>query len=174
MPLGLATRLPPGVGAWLAGAAHARMRGVNGERRPSGVPGQRPPFGSHRSHPGDGSVRRPDGVPAPVVVLAWVHIVLGAAGLAIGGLFCLQLWLVPDWLADFALAFAVPIVLILSTVWFVPGLVGGIGLLRGKSWAHILIFLLSILMVFIFPLGTVLGGFGFVALVADKSPSGTK
>lgn len=151
------------------------MRGVNGERQPSGIPGQLPPFGSHRSHPEDDSVRRsPNGVSTPIVVLAWVHIVLGAAGLLVGALFCLQLWLVPDWLADFALAFAMPIVLILSTVWFVPGLVGGIGLLRGRRWARIVIFLLSILMVFVVPIGTLLGGFSFVVLGADKSPSNSR
>lgn len=131
---------------------------------------QFPPFGSHRNHPEGGPHLPPDGIPVPVAVLAWLYIGLGATGLIVGGLFLLQLWLIPVWLADFALAFAVPIFLFLATVLFVPSLVGGIGLLRGRSWARIVIFLLSLAVIFFFPIGTILGGFGLVALRTAPAP----
>jgi hypothetical protein len=46
----------------------------------------------------------------------------------------------------------------------VPALAGGIGLLRGRTWARVIILLLSLVMLFFFPIGTILGGFGIMAL----------
>ncbi len=54
-------------------------------------------------------------------------------------------------------------------VLFAPALAGGIGLLRGKSWARLVIFLLSLVLIFFFPIGTILGGFGFVAMRANQN-----
>lgn len=96
-------------------------------------------------------------LPVPIAVLAWLYIGLAMAGLIAGGSFCLQVWQTSGWLGDTLLAFAIPIFTFLSMVVFLPALVGGIGLLRGKTWARIVIFLLSIVMIFVFPIGTILG-----------------
>lgn len=132
---------------------------------------QFPPFGPHRNHREASPRVPPDGIAGPIAVLAWLHIGLGLMGLIVGCLFCLELWLIPGWLADFALAFALPIFICLTTVLFLPAMVGGIGLLRGKAWARIIIFLLSLALIFLFPLGTILGGFGLVALRTDPAPT---
>lgn len=45
-----------------------------------------------------------------------------------------------------------------------PSIIGGIGLLRGKNWARILIIVVSFLNLSAFPLGTALGLYGLWAL----------
>lgn len=114
-----------------------------------------------------------EALPVPVTVLAWLYIGLAMAGLIAGGCFCLQLWLIPGWFGDTFLAFAIPIFIFLSMILFLPALVGGIGLLRRKTWARIIIFLLSLVTIFLFPIGTILGAFGILALRADHTlPAG--
>lgn len=102
-------------------------------------------------------------------VLGWLHIVLATAGLVVGGWFCLSIWLIPGRLSAFVLAFAIPIFLACAILLFVPQLIGGIGLVRGHRWARIVILLLSALLLLVFPIGTLLGGFGFWALLGDRA-----
>ncbi len=109
--------------------------------------------------------------PPAIAVLAWLHVALGATGLIAGGWLCLRLQLASDRLGDFVLTFAIPVFIVLSAALFIPALAGGLGLLRGKRWARIVILLLSIMLFFFFPIGTILGGFGIMALRADHSPS---
>jgi hypothetical protein len=57
----------------------------------------------------------------------------------------------------------------MSAVYFIPGLLGGLGLLRGRHWARVLIIVLSVLGIFAFPIGTLLGGFGLWVLLGPDS-----
>lgn len=118
---------------------------------------------------GDGQLKTAGAQPVSITVLAWLYIGLALAGLITVGCFCLQVWLIPGWLGDTFLAFALPAFIFLSMILFLPALAGGIGLLRGKTWARIIVLLLSILMLFIFPIGTVLGGYGILALRAEQA-----
>lgn len=51
----------------------------------------------------------------------------------------------------------------------VPGIVGGIGLLKRRSWARILVMILGAMHIFNIPLGTLLGGYTFWVLVQDDT-----
>ena len=50
----------------------------------------------------------------------------------------------------------------------IPGLIGGIGLIKRKNWARILILVLSILNLFNFPFGTALGIYSLWAMVQPE------
>lgn len=51
----------------------------------------------------------------------------------------------------------------------VPGIIGGIGLLKYKNWARYLVLLLAVLDLFMFPLGTAYGIYTFWALVQEET-----
>jgi len=52
-----------------------------------------------------------------------------------------------------------------------PGIVGGIGLLKGKNWARVLVIFLAVLDLIDFPLGTAIGGYSlWVLLNNDSAP----
>jgi hypothetical protein len=51
----------------------------------------------------------------------------------------------------------------------VPGIVGGIGVLRRQSWARYMVLVLSILELFSIPIGTAIGVYSIWSLVQDKT-----
>ena len=51
----------------------------------------------------------------------------------------------------------------------IPGIIGGIGLLKYKNWARYLVLLLAVLDLFMFPLGTAFAIYTFWALVQDET-----
>lgn len=51
----------------------------------------------------------------------------------------------------------------------VPGIVGGIGVLRHQSWARYLILVLSVVELFSIPIGTTVGVYSIWALAQDQS-----
>ncbi len=112
-------------------------------------------------------------ISVPVKILALFHIALALAGLVAGAILCVSFWLVPGRFSNTILAFAIPIFLFFAIFLLLPGLAGGIALLLGKAWGRIVIFLLSGLMLFIVPVGTLVGGFGIWALLGDRAPAGT-
>ncbi|KOH46630.1 hypothetical protein [Sunxiuqinia dokdonensis] len=60
---------------------------------------------------------------------------------------------------------------VLATVFVilaVPGIIGGIGLLKRKEWARILVLIISVLHVFNFPIGTAVGVYSIWALVQPE------
>jgi hypothetical protein len=102
-----------------------------------------------------------------IKILGWVHVVLNGLLLAAGLALCVALMLSPD-KESRAAAMIVPMFATMALWLLVPGLVGGIGLLYTQPWARILIIVLSLMHVFLFPIGTVLGGFGlWILLGAD-------
>lgn len=50
-----------------------------------------------------------------------------------------------------------------------PAMLGGWGLLSGKDWAKPVLLVLSFLNLFNFPIGTIIGGFTFWALLSEPS-----
>ncbi|MCB0713286.1 MAG: hypothetical protein KDD67_13220 [Ignavibacteriae bacterium] len=50
-----------------------------------------------------------------------------------------------------------------------PGVIGGIGLLKGKSWGRILVLIANALYILSFPLGTALSVYSFWVLTKDES-----
>jgi len=59
----------------------------------------------------------------------------------------------------------------LTTALFIPSLAGGIGLLRKKRWARILIIFLSVELLVAFPIGTLLGAYGLWTLLKAETES---
>jgi len=59
-----------------------------------------------------------------------------------------------------------------------PGIVGGIGLLKGKNWARVLVIFLAVLDLIDFPIGTAIGAYTFWVLLnkdsAELFESGSK
>lgn len=51
----------------------------------------------------------------------------------------------------------------------VPGIIGGIGVLRRQSWARYLVLVFSILYVFSVPIGTAIGAYSIWALAQDET-----
>ena len=51
----------------------------------------------------------------------------------------------------------------------VPGIIGGIGVLRHQSWARFLILVLSVLELFSIPIGTAVGVYSIWALVQNET-----
>ncbi len=109
--------------------------------------------------------------PLLLKILAWSHIILGALVLLI------ELWLVTaawqslelgyreflswdiqDW--GIVLFFVLP---------FCLSLLAGIGLLKNRRWARIIITILSVLYLPALPIGTVLGGLGFWVLYLSEA-----
>lgn len=51
----------------------------------------------------------------------------------------------------------------------VPGIVGGVGLLRHRNWARYLVLVLSVIDLINFPIGTIVGVYSIIVLVQEKT-----
>lgn len=51
----------------------------------------------------------------------------------------------------------------------VPGIIGGVGLLRWKSWARYLVLVLAVVVLFNIPIGTAVGVYSIWVLVQDET-----
>jgi hypothetical protein len=51
----------------------------------------------------------------------------------------------------------------------IPGIIGGIGLLKRREWARILVLIISALHLINFPIGTIIGGYSIWVLVNDET-----
>lgn len=52
-----------------------------------------------------------------------------------------------------------------------PGIIAGVGLLMRKSWARILGIVVGALMLFHFPIGTLIGAYAILVLAQDAAPT---
>jgi hypothetical protein len=50
-----------------------------------------------------------------------------------------------------------------------PGIVGGIGLLKGKNWARVLVIFLAVLDLIDFPIGTTIGAYSLWVLLNNET-----
>lgn len=100
-----------------------------------------------------------------LLVLAWIHIVIGGVGL--GALFLLVGGFVmahdPEYNDEFA--WMGGLLGTASLFYFGPMFVGGVGLLMGKWWARALLWLESGLLALLMPVGTLLAGYNLWALI---------
>ncbi|MFC1607576.1 hypothetical protein ACFL47_06350 [Candidatus Latescibacterota bacterium] len=51
----------------------------------------------------------------------------------------------------------------------IPGIIGGIGLLKRREWARLLVLILSVLNLIGFPIGTAIGIYSLWALIQDET-----
>jgi hypothetical protein len=118
-------------------------------------------------------VREEKHVDTHIDVLGWLYIVFGVLGMVIGialFLFFGSLAFLPDDTTGMAI--------LLIVGWFIGGLlvvtsipevIGGIGLLKRKSWARILVIILGFLNLIDIPLGTILGIYTLWVLLKEES-----
>jgi hypothetical protein len=98
-----------------------------------------------------------------IKVLAWVHIVLSGLLLGLGLFFCFVIVMSADKNSR-APEMILPMFFSLAAFLLIPALVGAIGLLYLQWWARMLIIILSLMHGLLFPIGTILGGFGLWVL----------
>ena len=105
--------------------------------------------------------------------VAWIHIATGAMGvlaaLAVGGVIGGLGLFSGDAASAGIIALIGAFVAVLFALLSVPALVGGWGLLRRKSWARMLVLIVSFLSLPGFPIGTLIGGYSIWVLMSDES-----
>jgi hypothetical protein len=104
-----------------------------------------------------------------ITVLGWLYIVGHALFLIVGGFVFLLLTGIGSGSGDAEAARILPIVgisvgLLLAAL-ALPGLAAGYGLLTHKLWARILAFVVGVLSLLNFPLGTIIGFYTFLVLM---------
>ncbi|MEL7589209.1 MAG: hypothetical protein AAGU19_21025 [Prolixibacteraceae bacterium] len=70
--------------------------------------------------------------------------------------------------ANMVLSLIAQVLSVVLVVLAIPGLVGGIGLIKRKSWARILVLILSIINLLNFPIGTAIGIYSIRALLQPE------
>ncbi|HVJ35442.1 MAG TPA: hypothetical protein VND94_20190 [Terriglobia bacterium] len=103
-----------------------------------------------------------------VRLLAWLYIALAGLGLISGVIICTGFARSAEPHADEAFFYASFLFLIAAVLILLPGLIGGIGLLRRQAWARIVILALSVLLIPQVPFGAALGGLGLWVLLSRK------
>ena len=113
-----------------------------------------------------------------VKILAVFHIVFGLLGLVaalailivFGGMASVVGFAAgsePDaWLAVPILGIVGSVLMLIALALSIPGIIGGWGLLKSKSWARILMIVLSALNLINIPIGTLLGIYGLWVLLS--------
>lgn len=108
-----------------------------------------------------------------ISLLAALQIGLSIAGLVIAGIIFFVLVgtgiITQDDEAFFILSTIGVIVVIFTVITCVPGLIGGIGLLKRKNWARILILIISAIDLIIIPFGTALAIYSFWVLLQNET-----
>lgn len=115
-----------------------------------------------------------------IKIVAILHIVLGSIGLLIGLVASIGIGvaaMITGVAADMPdAAVAVPILSIVGGAVFflfvltsLPGLIGGIGLMRNASWARILIVVVSAVGLLNFPIGTIIGAYSLIVLLSPDA-----
>lgn len=105
-------------------------------------------------------------------ILAWVHIVLGGAGLSAFGTLVAGYVAARDPAYDDEFAWMGGLLGLASVVYFLPMLIGGIGLLSRWPWARAMIWTVAAMQALAIPFGTLLAGFSLWALLTTADFSG--
>lgn len=103
-------------------------------------------------------------------ILAWCHIVVGAIGLGAFGLLLAGFAVRPDPAYYDTMAWLGAGLGLLSLAYFLPSFVGGIGLLRGRPIARVIIWCESAALALLVPVGTVLCGISLWILLTTWDP----
>ena len=109
-------------------------------------------------------------------IVGALHIGLGVTGI-FGACFLFVIMLAPGILVNIIAGEDIPL-LVLSTIGTllslfilltsIPGIIGGIALVKGKPWARIFVLVLSVLILFNIPIGTAIGAYSIWALSQNE------
>lgn len=108
-----------------------------------------------------------------VTLVATLHIGLGAFELVLACLAVVILFgvgrIADDADAARILGFIGLVAFALLTLFALPGIIGGFGLLSNQEWARILVLILSVLNLFNIPIGTVIGAYSIWVLLQEET-----
>lgn len=108
-----------------------------------------------------------------VTILAWLYVVFNIIGVLVALLLFMLIFggglISGDTDAIAITAIVATVIAFMLSVFSVPGIVGGIGLLYMKSWARILVLILGFLELLNFPFGTALGIYTIWILMKDET-----
>jgi len=108
-----------------------------------------------------------------VTLLGWLHIISGAVFLIVGVFVFVLLAGIGavsgDMEAMGILTLVGTLTAFLMVVLALPGLLAGVGLLKGKSWGRILAIIVGLFHLFNFPLGTALGAYTLWVLLQSNA-----
>ena len=108
-----------------------------------------------------------------VTILAWLHIVSSVVGIMVAMLLFTAI-IGGGLISGDSEAIAITAIVgtslaFMLSVFSVPGIIGGIGLLYMKPWARILVLILGFLQLLNFPFGTALGIYTIWILMKDET-----
>lgn len=107
-----------------------------------------------------------------VLILGWLHIALNLLTLLVAGFLFVFLAgigpVVGDAEATRILGLVAVVVSIFLVMLALPGILAGIGLLKGKRWGRILTIIVGILSLINFPIGTAVGVYTLWVLLKDE------
>lgn len=105
-------------------------------------------------------------------IVGILHIIMGALGILTGFLIYTILHLIGDFSddaqANMVLSIVANVLAAIMIICSIPGIIGGIGVMKRKPWGRILIMIISILNLVNFPFGTALGVYSIWALVQPE------
>ena len=108
-----------------------------------------------------------------ISLVAALHIGLSILGLLVAALvFFIMIGtgvIAQDEEAFLVLSIVGTVFLSITVVTSIPAIIGGIGLLKHKNWARILILIVSAIDLLNIPLGTALGGYSLWVLLQDET-----
>lgn len=104
-------------------------------------------------------------------ILAWCHIVFGGIGLSIVSLLLIAYALRPDPQYQDEMVAIGSVLGLLGIAYCVPSFIGGIGLLRGRPMARLIIWCESAALALLVPVGTVLCAISLWILLSTWDPS---
>jgi len=97
-----------------------------------------------------------------------MHVALGAIGLAAGLALCVGVATSGDTRAADTLGWVVALFTFASVVYLLPSVIGGAGLLLGKSWGRVVVAVVSVVLLTLFPIGTPLGALSLWVLFGRR------
>jgi hypothetical protein len=108
-----------------------------------------------------------------ITLVAAFHIAFGAillvAGI-VGSIVLTSIGLFAGTTEAFAVLSAIATILAFAAIAMsIPMLIGGFGLLKRKSWARILVIIMSVLALFKIPVGTAIGIYSIWAMLQDET-----
>jgi hypothetical protein len=117
---------------------------------------------------------QPNPMEKHVALVAVINIVFGAIGILVG-LFLFVVLVFGGLASGEPEAMAITSVLGTTLCGFflilsVPEVIGGVGLLRRRNWARILVLIISVLDLINIPVGTVIGVYSLWVLLNDRTP----
>ncbi len=104
-------------------------------------------------------------------ILAWTHVVIGGIGCGLFALLIAAYAIARDPAYDDEFAWIGGLLGLATLGYFMPMLVGGIGLLKRWPWARALVWAVAGLLLLAVPVGTLLAGFSLWALLTTRELS---